>query len=42
MNADGSPDVDVRARIGAEVFALGGIAWGGLLLGAAVTTVAAC
>ncbi|WP_448625920.1 hypothetical protein [Geodermatophilus sp. URMC 64] len=41
MNADGSAPVDVRARIGAEFPALGGIGWGVLAAGLVVTVLAA-
>jgi hypothetical protein len=37
MNADGSPWVEVEARIGAEAPALGGIGWGALVVGAILT-----
>jgi hypothetical protein len=40
MNADGSQRVEVDARIGAEVPALGWIGWGALAVGALVTVVA--
>jgi hypothetical protein len=40
MNADGSPGVLVQARIGAEFPALGGIAWGVLIVGVVLTVVA--
>jgi hypothetical protein len=40
MNADGSAGVDVQARIGAEVPALGGIGWGALIAGLVVTLAA--
>jgi hypothetical protein len=40
MNADGSPLVDVEARIGAEFPSLGGIGWGLLGVGGIVTLVA--
>ncbi|MGY1728593.1 hypothetical protein ACI79J_16625 [Geodermatophilus sp. SYSU D01062] len=37
MNADGSPGVDVEARIGAEAPVLGGIGWAALVVGALLT-----
>jgi hypothetical protein len=37
MNADGSPGVDVEARIGAEVPALAGLGWGVFVAGLLVT-----
>jgi hypothetical protein len=40
MNADGSQRVEVEARIGAEVPALGWIGWGALVVGSLVTVVA--
>ena len=40
MNADGSPRVDVEARIGAELPALGWIGWGALVAGSLLTFVA--
>jgi hypothetical protein len=40
MNADGSAGVLVQARIGAEFPALGGIAWGVLVVGVVITAVA--
>jgi hypothetical protein len=39
MNADGSPGVEVEARIGAEFPALGWIAWGALVGGSVLTFV---
>jgi hypothetical protein len=40
MNADGSQSVEVEARIGAEVPALGGIGWAALVVGLLVTVAA--
>jgi hypothetical protein len=40
MNADGSQRVEVAARIGAEVPALGWIGWGALVVGSGLTVVA--
>jgi len=40
MNADGSPLVDVEARIGAEFPSLGGIGWGLFVVGGILTFVA--
>jgi hypothetical protein len=40
MNADGSPQVEVEARIGAELPALGWIGWGALGVGSVLTFVA--
>ena len=40
MNADGSQRVEVAARIGAEVPALGWIGWGALVIGSGLTFVA--